>query len=123
LKGVSLVIAIVGISVLGIFLAGACLLLLPTQYAIMGITFIGGIWTPVISGMLIYWFNSQVKVEQISTRLEIASARQDILSIRELVDGNYSKMLRQLEELRSLNQEQRDIISGREQRAKDAEKK
>jgi hypothetical protein len=88
----------------------------------MGITFIGGIWTPVISGMLIYWFNSQVKVEQISTRLEIASARQDILSIRELVDGNYSKMLRQLEELRSLNQEQRDIISGREQRAKDAEK-
>ena len=120
MKGISLILTIIGISILGISLAGACLLFLPTQYAVMGISFIGGIWTPVTSGMLIYWFNGQVKANQLNTRLEIASARQDILSVKQSVDGNYSKMLRELEALRNTNQNQRDIIRGREQRDKDA---
>ena len=111
-----IMIILLGISIICVTLAGACLYFLPTQYAIMGITFIGGVWTPVTSGMLIYWFNTQVKTAQLNTRLDIANARKDILTIKSLINGNYVKMLRQLETLRTLNQNQRDIIDAQKRR-------
>src|ERR1700686_1172450 len=103
MTNMQIMIILLGISIICVTLAGACLYFLPTQYAIMGITFIGGVWTPVTSGMLIYWFNTQVKTAQLNTRLDIANARKDILTIKSLINGNYVKMLRQLETLRTLN--------------------
>ena len=116
MTNMQIMIILLGISIICVTLAGACLYFLPTQYAIMGITFIGGVWTPVTSGMLIYWFNTQVKTAQLNTRLDIANARKDILTIKSLINGNYVKMLRQLETLRTLNQNQRDIIDAQKRR-------